>query len=94
MNKIIALSALLVLGALGMACGDGGANNAATSANKMVANAMSNAANAMANAASQAQSAANTVANAVNNIPKPPTSMANNAMKPAPATNAAKPANK
>jgi hypothetical protein len=66
MKKIIALSSLLVLGAIGMACGDGGANNAMTSANKMTANAMNTAANMMANAASQVNSAANQVSSASN----------------------------
>ena len=46
MKKIIALSAVLVMGALGMACGES-ANNANANANKMVANAL-NAANAAA----------------------------------------------
>ena len=88
MKKIIALSALLVMGALGMACGDGGANNAAANANKMVANALNTAANISANAANQMQTAANTVANAAN--------AATNAMKPAanaPSANAVNAAN-
>ena len=34
MKKIIALSALLALGALGMACGDSAANNTAANVNK------------------------------------------------------------
>ena len=89
MKKVIALSAVLVMGALGMACGDGGANNAAANANKMAANAM-NTANAMA---ANAVNAANAMtANAVNAVKD-----AVNTAKPAnaaPATNAAKPANK
>ena len=60
MKKVIALSAVLVMGALGMACGDAASNNAAANANK----AMSNAANAMANAANAMANAANAAANA------------------------------
>lgn len=90
MKKIIALSAVLVIGALGMACGDTATNNTAANANKAVANAMNTAANAMANVANQVQTAANTATTAANT--------AANAMKPAtnaaPANNAAKPANK
>jgi hypothetical protein len=68
MKKIIALSTLLALGALGMACGE--AANTNTAANKAVnaanvaANAANTAANVMANAANQAATAANTAANA------------------------------
>ena len=64
MKKVIALSAVLALGALGMACGDGGANNAAANANKQVANAMNAANAAMANAANAAKPP--TVTNATN----------------------------
>jgi hypothetical protein len=39
MKKIIALTTVFVLGAIGLACGDSGANNAATNANKTVSNA-------------------------------------------------------
>lgn len=84
MKKIIALSTLLVLGALGMACGDGGANNMATSANKISANAMNTAQSAMNTAQSAVNMAANSTATAANAV-----SSAANAMKPAPATNAA-----
>ena len=66
MKKIIALASLLVLGAMAMACGDSGANNAMTGANKMAANAMNTAANMMANAASQVNAAANQVSSASN----------------------------
>ena len=75
MKKIIALSAVLVMGALGMACGESAANNAnAKVANAMnaAANAANTAANAAANAANQAATAANTVSNAVSNM-KPAT---------------------
>jgi flavin-dependent dehydrogenase len=63
MKKVIALSTLLALSALGMACGDAGANNAAAN-NKGVANAMNAAANAANTAANTVANAANTVANA------------------------------
>jgi hypothetical protein len=80
MKKVIALSAVLTLGALGMACGDAATNNTAANANKAVANAMNTAANVMANAANQAATAANTAANAAN--------AAANAMSNKPAANA------
>lgn len=86
MKKVIALSAVLVMGALGMACGDAATNNAANT-NKTVANALNAAANAMnaaanvaANAANQAASAANTASNAM--------SSAANSMANKPAMNA------
>jgi hypothetical protein len=79
MKKVIVLSTVLGLGALGMACGDAApANNAAnanktntnavvtntnTAANTSVSNAAANAANTVANAAANA---ANAVANAAN----------------------------
>ena len=65
MKKVIALSAVLVLGALGMACGQPASNaNANANVNRAnVANAITNAANAAANAA---QTAVNTAQNAVN----------------------------
>ena len=51
MKKVIALTAVLVLGALGMAaCGGAESNNAAANANKAIANAMNAANSAMANA--------------------------------------------
>ena len=68
MKKIIALSTLLALGALGMACGDGGANNAANTANKTVANALNQANAATANAVNQIQTAANQVSNAASQV--------------------------
>jgi hypothetical protein len=96
MKKVIALSAVLVMGALGMACGDGGANNAAANANKTVANAMANANAAMANAnaavanaTNQLQSATNQMSNAMSNA-KP----AGNAAAPATNGNANHAANK
>src|SRR4051812_15210727 len=67
MKKVIALSAVLVLGALGMACGDSGANNSAKT-NKMVANAMNAANSAMANASNQLANANAQVSNAMNAI--------------------------
>ena len=88
MKKVIALSAVLTMGALGMACGDAApANNAANKANAAAntmanaANAMSSAANTMANAANAAANTAGAAANTVANVA--------NAMKPAPAANAA-----
>lgn len=84
MRKILALSSLLALGALGMACGDAApANNTANKAANTAANTMANAANAMANAAN---TAANTMANAANTMANAANSMAN-------AANAAKPTN-
>jgi len=65
MKKVIALSAVLVLGALGMACGQP-ASNANANANKAIANAANAIANAANAAANQAQTAANAVSNAVN----------------------------
>ena len=65
MKKIIALSAVLVMGALGMACGDSAANNTANT-NKMVANAMNAANSSMANAANQMANAMNSASNAMN----------------------------
>ena len=79
MKKIIALSTLLALGALGMACGDGAANNANT--NKNVNAALSNANAAIANAANQMQQAANQVSNAASQV----NSAASNAMANKPA---------
>ncbi|MBV6497309.1 MAG: hypothetical protein JFAIHJKO_02456 [Pyrinomonadaceae bacterium] len=81
MKKVIALSAVLALGALGMACGEAATNTAANKAvaNAMntanaamanAANAMANAANAMANAANHAANAAGTAANSVANAAK------------------------
>ena len=84
MKKVIALSAVLVMGALGMACGEAASNNAANKAS----NAMANAANAMANAAN---AAANSMANAANAMANTANAMATNAAKPAanaPAANA------
>jgi hypothetical protein len=90
MKKVIALSAVLGLGALGMACGEA-ANTANTMANKAAntaANAMANAANTMVNtmanaANTMANTAANTMANAAN-------AMANKPPANAPAANAPK----
>ena len=94
MKKVIALSAVLVMGALGMACGDAATNTANT--NKAVANAMNSVANAANAAANGAQTAANQMANTANamanaaNTMKPANTMApsnssngNGAMKPA-----------
>ncbi len=84
MKKVILLSTVLGLGALGIACGEAPANN--TPAVKPAAvNAVVNAANVAANtaqvAANQMQSAANSMANAI----KPGTNTAApaNAMKSA-----------
>lgn len=81
MKKIIALSSLLALSALGMACGDGAANNSAANMNKNANAAMANANAALTNAASQVNAAANQVANAASqvnaatsNMAKPPAS--------------------
>lgn len=84
MKKVIVLSTVLGLGALGMACGEAPANNAAPAkpANTAVMNAVNSAAN-------QAQVAANTMSNAANsmaNAIKPVSNMAANAAK-APAAN-------
>ena len=68
MKKVIALSAVLVMGALGMACGDAGTNNSAANANKAIANALTTANAAAANAANQIQTATNQIANAVNAV--------------------------
>jgi len=76
MKKIIALSAVLVMGALGMACGDSAANNTAN-ANKMVANAMNAANSAMANAANQLANANAQMSNAMSTA----NSMVSNANK-------------
>jgi hypothetical protein len=84
MKKIIALVAVLVMGAIGMACGDSGVNNAAANANKMAANANAMASNAMQQANNTMQSVNNSVANATKQVGN-----AVNAMKPAPASNAA-----
>ena len=65
MRKIIALSALLALGALGMACGDSAPANNASNANANRTNTVANAMNAAANAAN---TAANTIANAANAV--------------------------
>ena len=86
MKKVIALSAVLVMGALGMACGDAASNNTAN-ANKTVANAMNSAANAANTAANAMANAANAMANTANSM----ANAANSAMKPAntaPAANA------
>ena len=100
MKKVIALSTLLALSALGMACGgDTATNNAAANANKAVANAMNAAANAMNTAANTMANAANSVANAANaatNAAKEVTNASNAAKKEEPKagnTNAAANAN-
>lgn len=77
MKKIIALSTLLALGALGMACGDGAANNAANT-NKNVNAALTNANAAIANAANQMQTAANQVSNAASQVNSAASNMAAN----------------
>jgi len=78
MKKIIALSAVLVMGALGMACGEA-ATNANANANKTVANAL----NAAANAANAVSNAANTVSNAMKPATNAPATNANaNVKKP------------
>ena len=87
MKKVIVLSAVLGLSALGMACGDSAANNAPANKPVVVANvpaAVSNAANVAANAAQVASNAASQVANAI----KPATNAPVGNMKPAPAMNA------
>lgn len=82
MRKVIALSTVLGLGALGMACGDTPANNAP--ANKpVVANVPAVVVNAANVAANTAQVAANQAAGVANAM-KPSSNMApSNAMKPA-----------
>ena len=67
MKKIIGLSAILVMGALGLACGDTAGNNA----NKANANANANRVPPIANNTSvgnAANTVSNTVGNAVNTI--------------------------
>lgn len=94
MKNVIALSAVLAMGALGMACGDAAntntAVNKAANAANTAANAMNAAANTMANAANTMANAAKTAGNAANK--------ATDSVKPsnaAPANNAAaKPANR
>ncbi len=88
MKKVIALSAVLVMGALGMACGDSGAGNAAANANKAVANAMNTANAAMANAGNAVNSAMNTANSAMANVANAVKSATNTANS-APAANAA-----
>gem|GEM_PF-737947 len=88
MKKAIALSALLAMGALGMACG--GSENTNTNANKAVANAMNAANSAMANAANQISNAmkeANTAMNTANSA-MANASNAAKTMNTAPAANA------
>jgi hypothetical protein len=88
MKKIIALSTLLALGALGMACGGDAANNTVSNANKNVNAALTNANAAMANAANQMQSAANQVSNAASQVNSAASNMANKpAMNTAPVVN-------
>ncbi len=92
MKKVIALSAVLVMGALGMACGDTAANN---TANKTVANAMNSVANAANSAANAMANAANAMANTANSMANSANAMANKPANTAPANNAnMKPANK
>ena len=89
MKKVIALSAVLVMGALGMACGDAATNSAANkaaNAANTVANAANAAANTMANVSNAMANTANAMANTAN-------AMASNANKAANATNAAANAN-
>lgn len=65
MKKLIAVSALFAMGALGMACGGAGTvSNTAANAANTVANKAGNAANTAANAVGNG---VNTVANAVSN---------------------------
>ena len=87
MKKIIALSALLALGALGMACGDATSNNAAANGNRNVANALANANAATANAVNQIQSAANQVNAAASQVNAAASNAVNSVNRPA-ATNA------
>jgi hypothetical protein len=81
MKKVIALSTLLALSALGMACG-GETTNTAANANKTVANAMNSAGNAV-NAAGNAVNAAGNAVNAAGNAANAATNSVSNAMKPA-----------
>lgn len=95
MKKVIVLSTVLGLGALGMACGDAApANNAAnanrtntnvTVTNANAANAAANAANTVANAAANAANAVANAANSAANAAKPANTTSNtaNANKPA-----------
>ena len=92
MTKVILLSTVLGLGALGMACGEAPANNTTVvkpAANTAVMNAVNTAANTAQVAANTMANAANSMANAI----KPASNMAPaNAMKPGdvkPAANAA-----
>ncbi len=86
MRKIIALSSLLALGALGMACGDAANTNTASNANAnrtannamaTANNAMQTANNAVANAANQVANATNAASNAVSNAVRPATTNTN-----------------
>jgi hypothetical protein len=95
MKRIIALSAILVAGAMAMACGGDVKNtaaNVAANANKMAANAMNAASNAMSqagnamNTATNAMSQAGTAVNSAANAMK----AANAAVAPANAANATK----
>lgn len=76
MKKVIALSAVLVMGALGMACGDAATNNA-NNTNRTVSNAMNSVANAANAAANAAQAAANSMANVANSVSNSANAMAN-----------------
>src|SRR5687768_3471131 len=89
MKKIIALSSLLALIALGMACG-GAATNNTTNVNRNVNAALSNANAALTNAANQVNAAANQVANAASQVNAATT----NVNRPMANANANKPANK
>ncbi len=87
MKKVIALSAVLVMGALGMACGDAASNNTAN-ANKAAVNAMNSAANAANSAANAMANAANAMANTANSMANAANAMANKPANAAPAANA------
>ncbi len=84
MKKVIALSAVLVMGALGMACGDAATNSAANKAAN-AANTMANTANAVANSMANVSNAMANTANAMANTAN---AMASNAMKTANTANA------
>ncbi len=93
MKKVIALSAVLVMGALGMACGDA-ASNANGNANKSAMNAMNSAVNAANSAANAMANAANAMANTANSMANAANAMANkpaNAMAPNANSNVKKP---
>ena len=87
MKKTIALSTVLALAALGMACAEAPAPNAAANKAMNAANAMMNAANAAMNSAANAMNtasnamsnAANAMSNAAKPVEKPAASNSNTA---------------